>query len=438
MRDIRLPPEPPLPPRKLTGSSVPVSTSSVPEPIVSRRPLGAAQSPKRQARSAVAAPRLGQRERALVGGFLLLLVIAGALAAILFLPSASIKLVLRTAPLLVDEKITIAASGAPAATGTSSLPGSMYFRELEIDGSSPVTSTEVIGKKARGTVQLINRTFDEQKIVDKSRLVTKDGELFYIQTSVTIPPATGGSLSSVLVEVEAAEAGEGGNIDPQRLDFAALPPASQALVYAEAKTNITGGSGETVPIVKAEDIAAARESAGVAARSKIEPDVRGELPGGWSLLDESWSAEILSFDTPVAEGAREAAIPYKARVKLRVLGYETQSLEEHLRQTLEANIDEEYALFPGAISFTTAVDNVNWDTGEATIAARVTHTTIADLSLPTLREKLAGRSEAEARQYLENLPGVSSVSLDLSPFWVNSIPRIQKRINLDLTPERQP
>ena len=374
--------------------------------------------------------RLGYRERMIVIVLLGLLSLAAIMAGVIFLPRADIKLILRTAPLLVEEQLLIRANDTTAA---NVLPGSAFFREIEVQATASVASTEVIGQKARGTVRLVNRSLDEQKIKEQSRLVTKDNTLFYMQGSATIAPN-----SSTTVEIEAAEPGELGNIEPQRLNFAALDPSSQTLVYGETTQKLTGGSGDTVNVVQEEDLAQAKQAAGTTARGQVEQEIRDELPDDWLILEESWTQEVISFVTTAKSGDRQTTIPYTARVIVRVIGYEKAALETHVRTALENRLDQDYMLFPGEISYVTTVQDVNWEEAQATITARVTHTTIPRFSLATLREKIAGRGEKEAHAYLSGLPGVRSVTLTLSPFWVQSIPRIEKRIQLDLQPEQQP
>jgi hypothetical protein len=421
---------------RFSGSKVDVTNVHIPRQQQSGAPR---TYPPRQAKRSLFAEarassspkmRLGYKERKIILILLGLGLIAIALAGIIFLPQAKIELVLATAPLLVDQQLTIR-QGNP--TLPNVIPGASFDREVSIDGVAPVLSTEIVGRKATGTVNVINRTIDEQQIVEQSRLVTDDGTLFYMQRHAIVPPS-----SSATVLVEAAEAGEQGNVSSGELNFAALDQSSQSLVYAEITEPLTGGSGEKVPVVKQEDLDQAKEAAQVAARQKVEEEVRAELDQGWTILEESWDMELLQFETGVATDDQRDSIAYAARVLVHVLSYQEAALEDQLKQALDAQLDQDYMLFPGPISFTKAVDSVDWETGEGKLTVRVTHTTIPALSLETLRDKLAGRSQDEATTYLNGLNGVESVSLKLSPFWVRQVPRIDRRIFIDLTADQEP
>jgi hypothetical protein len=455
----RMPPEPepesfetpelPPPRPRFAGSHVPVtkvhvdrqkrlSTVRTPVPEAKKeavtgpaRPLFAKPIPT--ASGSKATPmRVGQKERLWIAALFALILIAVVIAGLVFLPSSKIDLTLRTAPLLVDERFVLSTQS----TGEANvLPGSGFSREVEVTGSAPVTSREVIGTKTTGSVEIVNRTTDEQKIRERSRLETKDGVLFYMIGHAIVPPAEGGVPSRATVQVEAAEAGPQGNIAPQRLNFVALDASAQSLVYAENVQALTGGSGSEVAVIKEADMEAARQAAGQSGRAQAEQEIRAELPKGWAMLEESWQSEIKSFDTPVKLGAQQDTIPYTGRVLVHVLGYEDAKLQDALMKALNAKLDQDFMLFPGKIAFTSAVESTDWEKGEATIGVRITHMTVPNFSVETLRDKLKGRDTEEAIKYLQGLKGVQKATVETWPFWVNSIPTIDKRVSIELHSE---
>lgn len=373
---------------------------------------------------------LGDKERKLIAILLVLVALVLGLAAFLFLPKASVTLTLQTAPLLLDqdlrlENVTMASAGI--------IPATAFIRDLTVQGSSPVQTREVVGTKASGVARIVNRTVDEQQIREQSRLVTEDGTLFYMQRHAIVPPN-----SALSVPIEAADAGEEGNIEPQRLDFAALDSSAQSIVYAEVDVALSGGSGEEVGVATANAIEQAKQDAGLSAREQVEQTIRAGLQSGFVLLEESWSSEISSFETTAQEGDRVEAIPFTANVRVSVFAFQEAALEQALQQALEDRLDENHMLFPEPISFTKTIKDINWEEETAIISVRVTHTTIPEFSLTTIQEKIAGRSAEEARGYLAGLPGVEGVTVDLAPFWAPRIPTIEQRILVDIVPDRQP
>lgn len=420
---------------RFSGAKVPVAATQPEEyaPIPSPDKLSASEEyrAKHHTRSPHKKPaRLGDKERKLIAVLFVLVVAVLGLAAFLFLPKANVVLTLQTAPLLLDQELTLKNVSA-AEPGV--IPADTFTRELTIQGSANVQGREVVGGKATGTARIVNRTVDEQSIKEQSRLVTPDGTLFYMQRHAIVPPE-----GAVSVPIEAAEAGEAGNIEPGRLDFAALDESAQSVVYAEVDTALTGGSGDEVGVVQESDIEQAKQEAGIRAREQVEQDIAAGLTKGMVLLDESWTSQLTSFTTSAKEGDHADTIQFTADVTVRVFSFEEAALQQALQQALESRLDKNHMLFPEPISFSKTVDDVDWDKKEARISVRVTHTTIPQFSLATLQEKLSGRSTEEAKSYLEGLPGVEAASVELSPFWAPRIPTIEQRIMVDLVPDREP
>lgn len=372
--------------------------------------------------------RMGKGERKIMLGLIGLVVVATLLAGVVFLPTAKITLKLRTAPLLVDEEVLI----GQASGNNNVVPGTSFYREIAVNRTQPVQHREMVGSKSGGVVEIVNNTTSEQRIKEFSRLQTGDGVMFLMQKYAFVPPG-----GRVKVEALAAEEGSAGNIEPQRLDFVAFDDDSKQVVFGEAKQSFTGGSGELVAVVGADDLAEAKTEAINQARQEAEQQIKKELPSGWELLEESWQTEVIDFASDNNEGDKVPAIDYSSRVTVRVLGFEQAVFEDKMKEKLTNKLDRDYMLFPGPISFSPTVENINWDEAQAKVAVRVTHSTIPNLAIDTLRQKLAGRSVDEAQQYLEGLSGVRSATMELWPWWVKSIPRIEQRVEIIIESEKK-
>ena len=302
--------------RRFTGSQIPITNVHIPKQTLpekpasrqqeneedvdtEKRPLFAVvdniapqQKKAKKKKPSKAAMMLGTKETKIALSLLAVVLLTAGIAAFIFLPSATIDLRLQTAPLLVDQKLTIASN---TASEPNTVPGTVFSQQIRVEGASPVTTTEIVGTKAKGTVRIFNKTFDVQKIKEKSRLVTKDGTLFYMLGSEIIPASSDSNIASATVEVEAAEAGEKGNITPQHLNFAALDSSAQTVVYGQAESTLTGGSGQEVKVVADSDIDQAHEAAKAQAKAQVEAAAHGQLQSGWSILDESWDVQLSNF-----------------------------------------------------------------------------------------------------------------------------------------------
>lgn len=424
-------------PTPFKGSQVPVSkihlyeTRDVPWKSTTRQ-LPPVKPPENRPlffNKTVQQARVGHRERTIVFGFFGLAIVIALAAAIIFLPSAHVRVIVKTSPLIIDKDIVISSQENASET---TVPGTIFFREVERTAGTQVTSTETIGTKAQGEAQIVNKTAEEQKIKEGSRLVTKDNILFYMKKSAILPPN-----GAVTVPIEAAEAGPTGNIDPQRLNFAALDAAAQSVVYGQTLEKITSGTGDVVAIVKESDIEKAKQEAQEQVRSQVEADIRKQLPFGWTVLEESWTNTLTTFTPKAAIGDKVPTVEYTARVKVSVMGYEKEKFQSVLSKSVDGELNQDFMLFPGEISYSKSIGSIDWEKGEAVVKTKIEHMTIPRLSLDALKDKLAGRSQEEAEQYLKGLASVRTASVELSPFWVRSVPKISKRITIDLEADKK-
>lgn len=440
MRDIRPhrntggsqpPPEPPQahrPQPRLRGQSVPVTAIHVPTAKVPQRTHEMESSPG-SARHA----RLGGREKIIALVFLGLVILAAGLAAFVFLPTANVSLVLRTSPLLVEEELTIQEDGAPNST---SIDGRFFSEEIAISETYHVSGRKTVGEKATGTVDLINKSFDTQSLKEHSRLANADGKIFYITRGVTLPAAQATAPVRVPVAVEAAEAGDEYNGVTGRLDFVALDEAARTFIFAEVSVAPAGGSGEQVAVVTADDISAAREAAAASAQTILAETVQAKIPSHWKLLGDGAHNKVLTFTANGAEGDELQTLDYTAQIQSRVIAYDESAVVEKIQSSLQAHVAAENILFPGPVSYDIVTPAIEDGATEVTIKVRTTHKTVPRVSIPSIRETLAGKSVEDAHAYVGGIPGVRSATIELTPRWLQSIPRIERRITVELLPEQ--
>lgn len=377
--------------------------------------------------------RLGHKEHSIALVFVGILALILVMAGIVFVPRAEVHITIQTSPLLVDETISFS-----SANTENSIPISVFQKDLQVSGTANVMTKEFIGNKAEGSVDIINRTLQEQKIKAASRLITDDGTLYLMKTHAIVPPAASSTPSRVSISVEAAEPGPNGNNQSGILNFVALDKSSQNLVYAEIVNPLTGGSGSKIAIVRDSDIDNARDESKRQAREQATGSAQKELSAGWAILDESVETNIINFDTDTQNGQESDTISYTTTAHVQGLLYETNVLDQYLIKVLERKLDKDYMLFPGPLSHTISIESIDWEASTATAHVRITHSTIPTLSIESLSSKLAGRSVQQAQEYVSGLTGVQSVTVKTWPFWVKRIPRIEKRTIISIEPERRP
>ena len=105
-----------------------------------------------------------------------------------------------------------------------------------------------------------------------------------------------------------------------------------------------------------------------------------------------------------------------------------------LQKVVEANVKSQIDTSKQSIlndGLARATYNVETNTPTS---AQVTMTTTAtvgpDLDIDSIKQNAMGKKSGEVKSDLESQPGVKSVTVKLSPFWVSSVPNKDKKITV--------
>src|SRR5829696_172540 len=227
----------------------------------------------------------------------LLLVGAGAVAAVTVLPSAEIVVTPRIEPVGPIEFTVVA---DPAATAVDPEAGVIPATTLQVpvsaSGEFRATGKKVVRKRARGAVRFTNCDPSAAYSLEKGTEVrTRGGVAFTIDEGVFLPVAgISGSPPDIQVActtsevaVTAARAGEAGNVDAGTIR---VVPAryDRNLVRVTNPSATSGGSREEFPRVEQGDVDAAIEQLKLDSQAQLD-DALGEAgtPDGVTIFPET-------------------------------------------------------------------------------------------------------------------------------------------------------
>ena len=69
----------------------------------------------------------------------------------------------------------------------------------------------------------------------------------------------------------------------------------------------------------------------------------------------------------------------------------------------------------------------------AQVTMQATASVGAKLDTSTIKQEVAGKKTADVESTIKSNPGVTNVTVKLSPFWVSSVPTDQKKIVINIT-----
>lgn len=341
------------------------------------------------------------------------------------LSRAEITVTTKPMPVKSELKVVVASANQTA----DSVSG--YIVTTEVSGEKTVKPTgegKATTGKATGTVTLVNKRPTAQPLVATTRLITKDGVLFRLKKSVSIP--AGGELKNV--EVYADKDGQASQIGPSSFTIPGLPAELQKLVYASSELPMSGGGG-TVRVVVQSDIDQAL--------SDLKDELTQKATAVWAV--DSKAVSFKGKEISVQEVARTSSAKagdsldsFSVLLKLNVTGvfYDQAKLDNlglaALKEALPAETQFDSASFADP---SVTVQNFSASSGTATLDVVFGgRATITSTSPVLEKSRLVGLDAETVKSYLKSFDSIADASVKLSPFWVKKTPTMKDHIILNV------
>lgn len=359
-------------------------------------------------------------------------------------PRASIVLAGQTNRLPTEVEFTADTSLEQADFDKKLLPATSKEIKRESSESFTPTGEKDLGEKANGTVVFYNCS-KEDKLSDKIRTVpggtkiTSNGLAFVTSASVQVGPSSyaGDTCTknkpSVSVPVVAASAGENYNLSAREYTVSGFS------TMTASGSDMSGGTSEVVKVVSKADIDKAKEAAIKELREGVEEELVKGFDEAMYVIKESYGEDLGDAKPSVPAGERADSASLSMNATFFILGIDRSVMEEFLRRQQEPALQLNQAIFKTGLDDAKLTKSGGKSAGKQVFTLKTDGYAGPDANIDELRSKLASKSFGEAKRELEEIPGVSEATIDLSPFWVFSIPRrtgnISITINVD---ESQP
>jgi len=297
---------------------------------------------------------------------------------------------------------------------------------VEIDKTAPKTPTKTTGK-----VKIVNNYSKDQPLVATTRLLTKDGKLFRINRTVTVP--VGGS-----VEVEATSDAVGLEYEinaGQRLTIPGLWEGIQDKIYAESITAFLGEGQETGPIamVTADSIAKAQEELYAVALETAKRTLILEAGA-----DPSWESIFMVTEqknqSNAAPGQKMDMFMAQVRVSVTGVFFPKDDIVALVRSKLSEKLPEGYTLSDvdmAKISF--KIQTTDLTTNSATLAVSAeAMSRLTETSSVFRKDAIVGLPMDEVIRKWSAIDGVKTVDIQLQPSWVHRLPSMKDKITINV------
>lgn len=392
------------------------------------------KAPKGKRNKKLAVPNFDKfRLWIILGGVAVIVLIVGGIVAAKVMPRANISLKTDSTEVSANIDLTLNTSASDVSAEAGVVPAKSQQMQKTITQEAPATGEKNNGKKASGSITIVNCKEDDQAIVIPAGTGFSSGGQTYVSTGPALVPASNFSGSGsckkdgdATVNVVAQNQGAAYNAGSRSYSIAGNPSNVSA-----SGDEMTGGSDEIVKIVQDSDVESAKQKITSTDATAIKQQLKSQLSNaGMYAIEATFSTGEAKTTTSANPGDEADKVTVTQVITYSMMGAKQSDLKQVIATAVDDNIDKEkqsiidYGL--GKATYTSQ----NPASGSVAMSTKV----IAgpDLKTEELKKKVAGMKSGEAKELLKENPGVTDVTIDYSPFWVTKIPGDPGKINLTI------
>ena len=367
------------------------------------------------------------------------------LASIVFFTTGSAKINIkpRSEKLDLQLKVAISPNFASVDDSFNRIPGQLFkINKSAVDEFNATAEKDAV-QKSRGTLTIYNEYgTSPQPLVATTRFefIQEDkvsGFVFRTLQSVIVPGMkvengiiTPGKIS---VEVIADKAGQAYNIPAGSFGIVAWrekgDTARYEKIYGKSSEPMHGGILGKAKVVSEFDYNNAKDQL----TAKVKNEINESLKSQSASLELPPGIETKIDSAESTAGIDDAADTFTVTVEgsIVTIGYKKEDLMALVTQYVDRTKDLMAVPEKLELSYTDVAINSADNTLRITV--NISGNGYAKIDKEDVIGNLAGKNEAQIKDYLGSINNIDSAKVVLSPFWVKKIPRNPQRVDILLT-----
>lgn len=362
----------------------------------------------------------------------------GMTAAALFLPRATVAIVLAKQPVSAEAGYLIAApSVASDDPAILTIPAEPVTREIAFELSAATSGLRRDpDAAARGQVRLVNPTAEEV-VIEPGTTIAGDGGVAYAFAERVVVPAgeaERGVSGAASATVTAVEGGTAANLDVGELGGR----LDSGVYYSNRSGPIAGGTDREVRVVDQADLDALQAQAAAELRQRASEAYLAQLGPTGAVIPASLQLGEAAYGLSHPAGAEATSITARATLPVTALTYDAdrvrRAVTDRMRERLAAVAPAGFTVTGAELRLdqpvvvAEAADRLEYRVAGA--AAATAQFTDADRA--ALRDALRGKDAAAADALLQENPVVDRFSLRYAPdWWPHRMPRAGSGIAIE-------
>lgn len=384
------------------------------------------------------------RKRMAIGISAGIVLIAFLVWAIWIAPHATVVVSARTSDVEIQTPITVGEQ-LQSNNAEKTLPTIVQTETQKDTIEFTPTGKKEVGEKAKGTIKLYNCSVSGNATsVQAGTYVSAGGRNYVIQSTITIPAAGLGGNGTVCtpsfvdpgvsadIQVIAEEVGPEYNVT----SGTSFEVAGRSDVVAIASSDIGGGTKKTVTVVSPDDVLKAREQLARDNSEEVKETLRGKFADNVIIIEESFKTTV--GEQKLEPGLDEEVTGGKATITIEMVysmsGIVESVLDNFLKTAIEeqlGNLNDKRIYDSGAKSAQFTDFELDKDKKKATLRLSATGKVGPKIEDQQIKDIVRGKRYGEIEKELKAIDGVSDVEVNLSPFWVFTVPDDDGKITIE-------
>lgn len=371
------------------------------------------------------------RWKLFAGAAALAIFITGWFWAFKIAPKAEIIIQTQTAQLDTVIDFTTDTAIESSDIETNELKGEVKELRKTITEEFTATGEKNTGEKATGTITVTNHCYNPTTIGTGTVFTSGSGLVFVATEDVSVPEAsfvngTCQETTSAPVPVRAESSGDNYNLAPTAYTVENIP-SSGATYLVGYGAQMSGGTSVIKTVVSQSDFDKAKASFEDRDYSEEKLEISKLFGDGLIGLEDTFEYKIGKASSTPAVGEEAEKAIMSVEVVFTEVGIQETDVEALLLAFQEPKIDSAtQSIYDNGLESANYELLKNLSADKASFKLRTIGIVGPNLDTAALAEQITGMRYSEAKSTIDDLPGVISSEIELSPFWVNKIPKPSK------------
>ncbi|MBU4421512.1 hypothetical protein KKB41_00930 [Patescibacteria group bacterium] len=304
--------------------------------------------------------------------------------------------------------------------------GKMATTTISREASYTVSGDDrEVPAKAEGEVIIYNKYGKDQQLIATTRFLSDNGVLFRLVNGINVPAG-----KSVTALIRADSEGKEGEVAISHFTIPGLSNDLQKYIYGESEKVMTGGTKKVAALTQ-EAIDEAVDNLKLTLITEAKEKLKDKITLDSTFVGIAYSGDIK--DGKISAKPGDTVDSFKVSIIMDVVGIAySKDLEEQAAKTLAGIIYSDRKLTSSnLLSLQPEVETVDLEAGAANMKVAIEGKTIINSNSQIFdKEKMAGMSAEEVKEYLSQYAGVESVEIKFFPFWLDKVPKLRDHIKV--------